>query len=333
MRAPRRSVRLLLRSTAVGLLLLAFPSVASAQSTATPSSLPKLPTRLAQFHLRSPNGYKVSVTALGNSVDLAVSRGSAYSAYIAQRDGNAKRLSATFGELGRVSVRFHPSGKVTSSRPQSGCKGPDHFTTRAGVFVGLIRFRGEGAYTSLNAHRAKGTVQSPLGLTGCKNEGSDHHGAHSHPSREPVLTVQSPASAAGQTFFSATAPGSIGSPVSAFSSEKVGSLLILRSVLALGSPRAFLFDNALSSATVTPPAPFSGTASFRRGADGSTTWAGDLAVSFPGKSDVPLTGPTFSAKLACESSSVGIVVVRSPGGKRAARRSATGSACGRKVEK
>jgi hypothetical protein len=328
--------------TALGLLLLAFPPAASAQPTATPSSLPKLSTRLAQFHLRSPNGYKVSASAIGKSIDLEVSRGSNFSAYLAQRQGNAKRLSASFGELGRVSVRFHPSGKVISSQPQAGCKGPDHFTTRAGVFVGQIHFSGEGGYTSLNAHRAKGTVQSPLRLTGCKSEGSDHgphshpkhHGSRSHPSREPTLTVQSPDSETGQTSFIATAPGSIGRPVSAFSSETVGSLLVLRSVLALGSPQTFLFDNALSSATVTPPAPFSGTASFQRNADGSTTWAGDLAASFPGKPDVALTGPTFTAKLSCEPSSAGtIVVIRGPSGKRAARRPAAGSACGRKVEK
>lgn len=230
----------------------------------------------------------------------------------------------------QVSVRFHPSGKVIRSQPQSGCKGPNHFTTRTGVFVGQIRFSGEGGYTSLSAHRAKGTVQSPLSLIGCKSEGlfhyggrphPKHHGIRSHPSREPTLTVHSPASAAGGTSFIATAPGSIGrAAFSAFSSEKVGSLLVLRSVLTLGSPQAFLFDNALSSATVTPAPPFSGTASFQRNADGSTAWSGDLAVSFPGKPDVPLAGPTFTAKLACEPSSAAtIVVLRS---HRQARRSA-----------
>jgi hypothetical protein len=316
--ARRQPIRLLLRLTPVALFLLAFPLAASARPTATPSPGAQAPTHLARFSLRSSGGYKVSVSALGKSVDLEVSRGSAYSAYFGQRQGNAKRLSATFGELGRVSVRFHPSGKVIRSQPQSGCKGPDHFTTRAGVFVGQIRFSGEGGYTSLNAHRAKGTVQSPLGLTGCKSEGLHHgsgshpknHGSRSHPSRELALTVQSPASATGQTSFSAIAPGSIGRAVfAAFSSEKVGSLLVLRSVLTLGSSQAFLFDNALSSASVSPPAPFTGTGSFQRNADGSTTWAGDLAASFPGKPDVALTGTTFTAKLACEPSSAGFIVV------------------------
>jgi hypothetical protein len=341
--APRQPIRLLIRLTAVALFLLAFPLAASAQPTAAPPPSAQVPTHLTRFSLRSSNGYKVSVSALGNSVDLDVSRGSAYSAYFGQRQGNAKRLSATFGELGRVSVRFHPSGKVIRSQPQSGCKGPDHITTRTGVFVGQIRFSGEGGYTSLSAHRARGTVQSPLSLIGCKSESffhhggrphPKHHGSRSHPSREPTLTVQSPDSETGQTSFIATAPGSIGVPVSAFTSEKVGSLLVLRSVLALGSPQAFLFDNALSSATVTPPAPFDGTASFLRNPDGTITWAGDLTVSFPGKPDVALTGPTFRAKLACEPSSAGtIVVVRGPNGKRAARRPATSSACGRKMEK
>jgi hypothetical protein len=63
----------------------------------------------------------------------------------------------------------------------------------------------------------------------------------------------------------------------------------------------FSFDPAFSTAILTPPAPFSGSGSFQRGADGSTTWSGSLAVSFPGMPNVALAGPQFTASLGNES--------------------------------
>lgn len=77
--------------------------------------------------------------------------------------------------------------------------------------------------------------------------------------------------------------------------SKVGSVSILRFVAKRTRPSRFRFDRALRTATVAPPAPFSGSATFRRGAKRSgSTWSGSLAVSFPGRSDVPLVGAAFT---------------------------------------
>jgi hypothetical protein len=54
----------------------------------------------------------------------------------------------------------------------------------------------------------------------------------------------------------------------------------------------------VSSATVGPPKPFSGTASFVRNIDGSTEWSGTLSVALPGAQSTALTGPAFEADLA-----------------------------------
>ncbi len=53
----------------------------------------------------------------------------------------------------------------------------------------------------------------------------------------------------------------------------------------------------LAGATVQPPKPFVGTASFNRNADGSTEWLGTLSVALPGVGSIALVGPTFTAKL------------------------------------
>lgn len=51
------------------------------------------------------------------------------------------------------------------------------------------------------------------------------------------------------------------------------------------------------SATVTPPAPFHGTASFDVGTDGRVEWEGTLAVDLPGATGGRLTGPSFRSSL------------------------------------
>jgi hypothetical protein len=81
-------------------------------------------------------------------------------------------------------------------------------------------------------------------------------------------------------------------------SERVGALHIGRSVLVEGMPASFEALGDLSSATIGPPKPFSGTASFVRKIDGSTEWSGTLSVALPGAESTALTGPEFEADLA-----------------------------------
>jgi len=80
-------------------------------------------------------------------------------------------------------------------------------------------------------------------------------------------------------------------------SERHGALRINRSALAEGKPATFDVLDDLSSATVSPPKPFAGTATFKRNADGSTEWFGTLSVALPGVESTALTGPTFTANL------------------------------------
>jgi hypothetical protein len=69
---------------------------------------------------------------------------------------------------------------------------------------------------------------------------------------------------------------------------------------ARAQARAFVTDDSLSFAKLTPPYPFSGTGSLERAADGAPVWTGSLAVSFPGTDNVPLTGPPFKVQLTRE---------------------------------
>jgi hypothetical protein len=72
--------------------------------------------------------------------------------------------------------------------------------------------------------------------------------------------------------------------------EKRRGIAIQRSTTIHAGSAAFYYDPLLRTATITPPAPFSGYGSFRRSAKPVNRWTGNLTLDFPGRSDVPLTG-------------------------------------------
>jgi hypothetical protein len=79
--------------------------------------------------------------------------------------------------------------------------------------------------------------------------------------------------------------------------ERHGRIEVSRSrTLWVGSD-AFDYDPLLRTATLEPPAPFSGQASFHREAMAARRWSGDLTVDLPGRSGIPLTGPGVGATL------------------------------------
>lgn len=53
----------------------------------------------------------------------------------------------------------------------------------------------------------------------------------------------------------------------------------------------------LTEATVSPSAPFSGSATFHLDGPKTASWTGDLAVELPGAGEVPLSGEGISAGL------------------------------------
>jgi hypothetical protein len=99
--------------------------------------------------------------------------------------------------------------------------------------------------------------------------------------------------------------------VSAEVEENRGEMEIHRAVGTWASADALHYDRHLRTATIRPPDPFSGHASFRFSARSKTTsactttgtaasagcWTGNLTVDLPGRPDVPLTGPGFYALL------------------------------------
>jgi hypothetical protein len=78
---------------------------------------------------------------------------------------------------------------------------------------------------------------------------------------------------------------------------------IERRTAVYGRPASLTFDPDFSTATVEPPAPFSGSAEFARAATGfipseggNGTLLGDLSVEFPDRAKARLAGRRYSVE-------------------------------------
>ncbi len=212
-------------------------------------------------------------------------------------------IHASFGALGEISVGFEPSGKlevVRLPKAPKGCHSPRKIVRHLGTFTGTIRFEGEGGYTSVDATSAEGSVGPPTWSV-CFFQANPHAGGdrppkRHRPARAAYLGATDSKNTVGFSAFAARAKPEVN--FSAQSTTKSGAVSILRFLLARAPKSSFIFGNSLSSATVSPPLPFTGSAEFHRGASPlSGSWTGSLAVSFPGAEDVPLTGSGFTALL------------------------------------
>jgi hypothetical protein len=258
-----------------------------------------------KFRFAAGDGYKITVagydaTAVINATKSDGAKGRAWSTYVARGKVSPTAIHAGFGALGQVDMRFHRSGTVRYGRRHRDCIGADRYTIQPGVFVGTVRFRGEGGYTSADVHRVRGKVVTPRFLR-CFDSLFEEFERLRHrkpPKDKPKVTRLSAFARSGLTamlFGASERAGRAG--YLAEIEQTVGSLGIFRGVFVHGSPATFAADSALSSAGVTPPPPFSGSASFRREPTGAKSWSGSLAVSFPGAPDVSLTDPRFETQL------------------------------------
>jgi hypothetical protein len=327
------NTRVRLAAALIGLSALVLPSSALANVLDIPAAAPPkfralLRAKLhmppphhgfeSRFELKARHGYKVTVVGEGNIVALEVTKplphgkenpleklvGSkqAVTAYVTRGTVTQHRIAASFGQLGKVDVRFRPSGRVVESRPGRRCHGADHFTSRLGVFVGGVRFDGENHYVAVRSHRAKGRVRAPLHL----HCASLPRGVRSDRRARPVPHHE----AFSPTFLTATRRHGVSSVelialgiggttlFAAISEEGLGSMARIRFALTTTqSKKAVVFNDALTEANIAPPAPFQGKGTYSAAPDGTTTWTGPLSISFPGTPRLSLTGEDFEAKL------------------------------------
>lgn len=308
--------------TAVGLGCLTVPAVAPAQPR---------PPRAIQITFPGTHGYGIEVSGNveGTHSTVTVSTGKPFSSarYSVRGTITPDRVHASFGRLGTVSLHL-THYRVERVRLSKSCRlpgSPAVSEVQIGTFVGRVRFRGENDYTTGSARRVRGAVGEPTAIFVAT--GPDRHaklfclggpGYESGKTKAPGPPVLQATNADGAITFlalSGTAsttnarksagPGHAplySGPTTfvAADSEKRGPVEISRTVISSAPAADFSFDPELHAASLTPPPPFSGSGSFLRSGEGTSTWSGSLAVSFPGMPNVALAGPQFTASLGTE---------------------------------
>ncbi len=296
---------------------------------------------LSELKFENSDGYAITVVAYGQSVALSIThahgrrKGSSPAStatYLAHGKVTPTSIAASFGDRGRIDVRFQPSGRKLRATHKAGCKRPGGgVLARFGIFAGELRFQGEGGFTSAEVHRVPGrsvdfsalvaclfgatphghqavlaAPKLPWGLhlpgadVGVRRASPETPGVRTHPSRGPKPTTllvdhKTPLT---RTVFAAQARGRGPLRLLALESASEGSIGVIRFVKTEADPSVFSVDSILSSASVKPPAPFSGTGAYEQGPGNAKSWTGSLAVSFLGAPHVPLTGSPFVARLA-----------------------------------
>jgi hypothetical protein len=292
----------------VGLLLLPTAAVGKSGYFLFPGS------RESSLSLKGTHGYRIVVSSSDRGVELSASNGKgvAYYAVKARRPYREGIIKATFPLLGRVAVRFHPSGKPQHIPPFPHCHG-GRTTIQRGVFRGTIEFQGEEGFTNAHTTQARGKLTS-ISREVCPR--SDHDpstdiavGTNPTPGYSLSAVANSPGRQLAFSAFRSTSDSALGGNTwfSAFLLERRGGMRVIR----VAFDHANLEDFAVGgdkrrpdSASVTPSLPFRGTAAFQADA-GVTTWAGPLTVDLPGAPDLQLTGPSFRSSLCLNKRCVG----------------------------
>lgn len=283
--------------------VLALPAGAAAK----PGYYVAEPGRFVKLDLRGSNGYGVHVISFSaKHISLFTNKGSMSATYNVRGKVTDDSIEADFGDLGHLSVKLRPSGppKEEQSFLAARCKGKPS-TRQSGRFIGTIRFRGEGGYTRVRARGAHGPVFRSYRQV-CKR-GKGERRSH-HYERPPTSSLGAASSNPTLPWFSAfkEEPSAHRQPFiedaayTASQSERREGMEITHAANATAPPETFTVSPPGTSpftGTVTPPAPFSGTATYEKLPEGKSAWSGDLEVELPGLGRLPLTGPTYEAKL------------------------------------
>lgn len=260
------------------------PSVAVAEEEQEPQPV--------TFTLGASNGYRlvaladISAPSGEGAIGVFLQSRSGLAYYLVPAKVTRRTIDANLGKLGRISVT-----RVVTDRMKSvprGCRKGRTKRVRAQRYEGTIEFRGEEGFTEISADRAP--IQfMPIECFGREGGGSERKelpGAR--------LDVERRRRDEHRIEFTATQrrPGAR-TAVSAEITEDRGRMYVQRATWTWAKARMLRYDRRLRTATVRPPAPFSGHGTFRRNASRARRWTGNLTADFPGRSNVRLTGRSF----------------------------------------
>lgn len=248
--------------------------------------------RSAEAHLAGTHGYRITISASNEDLLVAARKGTAGVNYVSLA-GKLKgdRIDARLPGVGRISLAFREHDR-SYSRAVNGCR----TLTRKGVFVGYMKIKGERDYTSAESRHVRGEiVREPLGK--CRQRAAAQA---SSIGRESIMAISN--QGRRNLFFMAWSYPSMRLTTDltfvALSMRVRGQMVISNAQIAFSKDAGALeIATPPRSATVHPPTPFTGSATFQQEPMGQFSWTGELAVELPGIGEVHLAGPKFEAEL------------------------------------
>ena len=279
----------------------------------------------AGFHasLGVHHGYRIRLSTRGRQVEVEIIKNRAYqhsgqfvAIYSVRGHVSPHGLRANLGPFGKIDARFDETSR-NGGEPQS--FGACHYRTQLilrGHLRGTIRLRGEGGFVRFAAHSVRAHYARTFPEENC-DEGATEGGessARATASRSEgfykAIVVSYGHVGPRRTFFEDESFYDVGgdgseskgegSSLDAGFRERRGRVEVLEHAFFDAHAGFDLaeFDRGHVRATLAPPAPFSGTATFTQEGKGATpTLTGPLTISLPGAPDIPLTGPHHLADL------------------------------------
>lgn len=258
---------------------------------------------------------KLAVLSVMQFSGRGEARGLASADYAVRAHGRADGvLRADFGPIGRVAVRFEPTGRARKSRPPRGCRGP-RSTRELGRVRGTISLEGEGGYFRVSSGGGLALRERSFRLI-CKQGRATNvppnvnlrelvlpNFSYSYSSNGGNIAVLNAAAKVEGRSIALRASHEQGSPPGAevqVSSLESGHDMAIGRGLSLtggkGTLRTSLPGAHPATATLAPPAPFFGEANFLETSPRSHSWTGSLGAHLPGL-DLALAGPRFHTSL------------------------------------
>jgi hypothetical protein len=313
----------LLGTVAVATLLI--PGAADAQSPGgNPISRQPRAQVSEQLALKGTNGYQVAVEVVdGRNLTLVALKAKGLDIEAAEyrlrlrREPGPDEIVAQLGQLGRIDVHFVP-GKTKKSKPPRGCSG-GKTVTEEGHFVGFISFQGEQGYTQVDADHAQGAVitEPPRACSHPVQPGQQRRQDRLKAGSSKAAEDEKGGEVETVTLRATTADPAVSLKASRVSgTEKNGTKIALASFLVTAKRRlgpikeqsvltvlfaggaTFLSPEPLeptSELILEPPAPFTGSSTYRQETPTRADWSGNLKVALPGFGTVPLAGRSSEA--------------------------------------
>ncbi|MGE5335990.1 MAG: hypothetical protein ACM3JL_01035 [Nitrososphaerota archaeon] len=266
---------------------------------------------LVELALQANNGLHAHLkNSEDGTVTLDLWRKGRFVEYQVAGEATEAGLKARFGRLGLIDVAFTPTNTLNSTEPGKGCTGAPR-TLREGVFSGTIDFTGERGFVRIETTQASGSM-SVISQWACPEfEAMD---LFTGPSRLSAATSRAKkgegeaatlvaGSRRCSCYFVAGIHHRRHGGKSSFLGIKIEAregMMIARDTWAHAPASAFDFNLAAGTATLRPPRPFSGHASFKARPHRRGLWRSTIRVPLLGAAPIDTGGRGFAALLSPE---------------------------------